>query len=67
MSLEDRRLLSSYLPLLQEFIPSAAEEIENDLQSYISETGNSSVPLKFAIVWPAVHCLAVKCSVYVDV
>jgi len=29
--LEDQRLLSSYLPLLREFIPSAASEIESDL------------------------------------
>ncbi|KAL5153009.1 RNA-directed DNA methylation 4 [Glycine soja] len=31
MSLEDQRLLSSYLPLLREFIPNAAAEVETDL------------------------------------
>ncbi|CAJ1782471.1 unnamed protein product [Sphenostylis stenocarpa] len=30
-SLEDQRLLSSYLPLLREFIPNAAAEVEADL------------------------------------
>lgn len=33
-TLEDQKLLCSYLPLLREFIPSAAEEIESDLQAY---------------------------------
>ncbi|GLT92419.1 hypothetical protein SLE2022_102580 [Rubroshorea leprosula] len=36
MSLEDHRILASYLPLLREFIPSAAEEIESDIQAHIS-------------------------------
>ncbi|XP_044509932.1 RNA-directed DNA methylation 4 isoform X2 [Mangifera indica] len=36
ISLEDSRLLSSYLPLLRDFIPSAAEEIEADMRSYMS-------------------------------
>ncbi|XP_027347338.1 RNA-directed DNA methylation 4 [Abrus precatorius] len=31
MSLDDQRLLSSYLPLLREFIPNAAAEVEADL------------------------------------
>ncbi|KAF3454833.1 hypothetical protein FNV43_RR05281 [Rhamnella rubrinervis] len=31
--LEDQRILSSYLPLLREFIPSAAEEIESDIHA----------------------------------
>lgn len=31
MSLEDQKLLSSYLPLLREFIPNAAAEVEADL------------------------------------
>ncbi|KAK7395783.1 hypothetical protein VNO78_16353 [Psophocarpus tetragonolobus] len=31
MSLEDQQLLSSYLPLLREFIPNAAAEVEADL------------------------------------
>ncbi|XP_062086714.1 RNA-directed DNA methylation 4 isoform X2 [Humulus lupulus] len=33
-ALEDHKLMCSYLPLLREFIPSAAEEIESELQSY---------------------------------
>lgn len=33
MSLEDQSMLSSYLPLLREFIPSAAEEIESDINA----------------------------------
>ncbi|GKV05681.1 hypothetical protein SLEP1_g17666 [Rubroshorea leprosula] len=36
MSLEDHRILTGYLPLLREFIPSAAEEIESDIQAHIS-------------------------------
>ncbi|GLT89703.1 hypothetical protein SLE2022_076790 [Rubroshorea leprosula] len=36
MSLEDHRILTSYLPLLREFIPSAAEEIESDMQTQMS-------------------------------
>ncbi|KAJ7959031.1 RNA-directed DNA methylation 4 [Quillaja saponaria] len=35
ISLEDQRLLSSYLPLLREFIPNAAKEIESDIHDYI--------------------------------
>ncbi|KAJ8751286.1 hypothetical protein K2173_016467 [Erythroxylum novogranatense] len=37
ISLEDQRILCSYLPLLREFIPSAAEEIESDMHTYLSE------------------------------
>ncbi|XP_059431161.1 RNA-directed DNA methylation 4 isoform X1 [Corylus avellana] len=37
ISLEDQRLLSSYLPLLREFIPAAASEIESDLHVSMSE------------------------------
>lgn len=33
MTLEDQSMLSSYLPLLREFIPSAAEEIESDINA----------------------------------
>ncbi|KGN44279.1 RNA-directed DNA methylation 4 [Cucumis sativus] len=33
MSLEDQSMLSSYLPLLREFIPSAAAEIESDIDA----------------------------------
>ncbi|TYI91011.1 hypothetical protein E1A91_D03G162100v1 [Gossypium mustelinum] len=36
-SLEDRELLSSYLPLLREFIPAAAAEIESDIRAYMFE------------------------------
>ncbi|XP_058198743.1 RNA-directed DNA methylation 4 isoform X2 [Rhododendron vialii] len=34
--LEDHRIMSSYLPLLREFIPSAAEEVESDIHDYMS-------------------------------
>ncbi|KAJ8774241.1 hypothetical protein K2173_009672 [Erythroxylum novogranatense] len=37
VELEDQRILCSYLPLLREFIPSAAEEIESDMHTYLSE------------------------------
>ena len=40
--LEDQKLLSSYLPLLREFIPNAAEEIEADMLAY-SKQGCSLV------------------------
>ncbi|XVF46148.1 hypothetical protein PTKIN_Ptkin03bG0003500 [Pterospermum kingtungense] len=36
ISLEDQKLLSSYLPLLREFIPTAAAEIESDMRAYMS-------------------------------
>ncbi|XP_021911496.1 RNA-directed DNA methylation 4 [Carica papaya] len=39
-SLEDQRILQSYLPLLREFIPSAAEEIESDIHAHISGQDN---------------------------
>lgn len=42
ISVEDSRLLSSYLPLLRDFIPSAAEEIEADMRSYMSAQGYAS-------------------------
>jgi len=35
-------MLSSYLPLLREFIPSAAAEIESDLKVHKSEQGSAS-------------------------
>uniref|UniRef100_A0A5B6ZP96 Putative RNA-directed DNA methylation 4 isoform X2 n=1 Tax=Davidia involucrata TaxID=16924 RepID=A0A5B6ZP96_DAVIN len=35
--LEDHRIMSSYLPLLREFIPSAASEIESDIHDYVSK------------------------------
>ncbi|XVE58946.1 hypothetical protein DITRI_Ditri05aG0003900 [Diplodiscus trichospermus] len=37
ISLADQKLLSSYLPLLREFIPTAAAEIESDMRSYMFE------------------------------
>ncbi|KAF3974158.1 hypothetical protein CMV_002483 [Castanea mollissima] len=37
ISLEDHMLLSSYLPLLREIIPSAASEIESDLHASMSK------------------------------
>ncbi|XP_038707377.1 RNA-directed DNA methylation 4 isoform X2 [Tripterygium wilfordii] len=37
MSVEDQKMLSSYLPILREFIPSAVAEIESDVCSYLSE------------------------------
>lgn len=36
MSLEEQRIMNSFLPLLREFIPSAAEEIESDMQGHMS-------------------------------
>ncbi|XP_059626405.1 RNA-directed DNA methylation 4 isoform X2 [Cornus florida] len=35
--LEDHKIMASYLPLLREFIPSAAAEIESDIHSYMSK------------------------------
>ncbi|EEF42289.1 RNA-directed DNA methylation 4 isoform X2 [Ricinus communis] len=37
MSLEDQKILSSYLPLLREFIPSAAADIECDINNCMSK------------------------------
>lgn len=37
--MEDQRLMSSFLPLLREFIPSAAEEIETDIHDFVSKQG----------------------------
>ncbi|XP_020423186.1 RNA-directed DNA methylation 4 isoform X1 [Prunus persica] len=39
ISLEDQRMLNSYLPLLRECIPSAASEIESDLSANSSKQG----------------------------
>uniref|UniRef100_A0A1J3F630 RNA-directed DNA methylation 4 n=1 Tax=Noccaea caerulescens TaxID=107243 RepID=A0A1J3F630_NOCCA len=36
-SLEDQKMLASFLPLLREFIPSAAEELEGDINSSHTE------------------------------
>ncbi|XP_057512409.1 RNA-directed DNA methylation 4 isoform X1 [Actinidia eriantha] len=38
--LEDHRIMSTYLPLLREFIPSAAAEIESDIHNYMSQRGS---------------------------
>ncbi|KAJ6855975.1 hypothetical protein NC651_040558 [Populus alba x Populus x berolinensis] len=35
-SLEDQKILSSYLPLLREFLPSAVAEVESDIHAYLS-------------------------------
>ncbi|XVF05828.1 hypothetical protein REPUB_Repub05bG0206800 [Reevesia pubescens] len=37
ISLADQKLLSSYLPLLKELIPTAAAEIESDMRAYMFE------------------------------
>ncbi|CAH9109443.1 unnamed protein product [Cuscuta epithymum] len=39
--LEDHRMMSQYLPLLRECMPSAAEEIESDMHDYISKRASS--------------------------
>ncbi|CAH9069533.1 unnamed protein product [Cuscuta europaea] len=39
--LEDHRMMSQYLPLLRECMPSAAEEIESDMHEYISKRVSS--------------------------
>lgn len=39
--LEDHKMMSQYLPLLREFMPSAAEEIESDVHEYISKRASS--------------------------
>ncbi|GAV58649.1 hypothetical protein CFOL_v3_02182 [Cephalotus follicularis] len=36
LSLEEQRILSRYMPLMREFMPSAAAEIESDIRDYIS-------------------------------
>ncbi|KAJ6297570.1 hypothetical protein OIU78_023183 [Salix suchowensis] len=47
-SLEDQKILSSYLPLLREFLPSAAAELESDIHSYLSNQGSAfnAIPLE---------------------
>lgn len=37
MSLEDQMILCNYLPLIRDFIPSAAAEIESDIHAYMSK------------------------------
>ncbi|XP_052184118.1 RNA-directed DNA methylation 4 [Diospyros lotus] len=39
--LEDHRIMSSYLPLLREFIPSAAAEIESNIHDYLSDRASN--------------------------
>ncbi|KAI4370865.1 hypothetical protein MLD38_019166 [Melastoma candidum] len=39
MPLEDERILSSYLPLLRDFIPTAAAEIERDISAHTVDQG----------------------------
>ncbi|XP_042513237.1 RNA-directed DNA methylation 4 isoform X2 [Macadamia integrifolia] len=41
-SLEDNTILCNYLPLIREFLPNAAAEIESDIQAYMSEQGAST-------------------------
>lgn len=42
MSAEDFVLMSSYLPLVREFIPNAAADIESDIRNYVSKQGHES-------------------------
>ncbi|WCJ28126.1 RNA-directed DNA methylation 4 [Euphorbia peplus] len=37
ISMEDQKMLSSYLPLLREFIPSAVDDIESDIHDYLTK------------------------------
>ncbi|KAK4376128.1 hypothetical protein RND71_006805 [Anisodus tanguticus] len=37
--LEDHKMMSQYLPLLREVMPSAAEEIESEIHNYMSKPG----------------------------
>ncbi|PKA51864.1 hypothetical protein AXF42_Ash008093 [Apostasia shenzhenica] len=39
ISLEDNAILCNYLPLLREYVPSAAMEIESEMKSYLSSEG----------------------------
>lgn len=64
MSLEDQRLLSSYLPMLREFLPGAAAEIESDMHAYFYKQGcsfyfvslNTIIYFKHAICSLATSC-----------
>ncbi|MCD7460483.1 hypothetical protein HAX54_043631 [Datura stramonium] len=38
---EDHKMMSQYLPLLREVIPSAAEEIESEIHNYMSQQASS--------------------------
>ncbi|GAB2258712.1 hypothetical protein Droror1_Dr00014872 [Drosera rotundifolia] len=46
MSAEDQESLSAFLPLLREFIPAAAEDIEADIRSYVSAHGTAKMQPK---------------------
>lgn len=39
ISVEDQEMLSKFLPLLRDYIPDAAEEIESDMSSHPSRQG----------------------------
>ncbi|XP_049411372.1 RNA-directed DNA methylation 4 isoform X1 [Solanum stenotomum] len=39
--LEDHKMMSQYLPLLREVMPSAAEEIESEIHNYVSKQASS--------------------------
>ncbi|XP_062024464.1 RNA-directed DNA methylation 4 isoform X1 [Rosa rugosa] len=49
LSLEDQRILQSYLPLLREFIPSAALEVESDLHAQKQESEDEYVYDVYAV------------------
>ncbi|RZC76338.1 hypothetical protein C5167_002799 [Papaver somniferum] len=40
-SLEDNKILCNFLPLMREFLPDVAAEIQSDMQSYINSEGAS--------------------------
>ncbi|PIA58068.1 hypothetical protein AQUCO_00500180v1 [Aquilegia coerulea] len=41
ISMEERTILCDYLPMLREFLPSVAEEIQSEMQSYASNQGSA--------------------------
>lgn len=43
ISPEDNAILSNYLPLLREYIPSAVEDIESEIKAYVSSEGSSTI------------------------
>ncbi|XP_050366018.1 RNA-directed DNA methylation 4 isoform X2 [Argentina anserina] len=49
LSLEDQRILQNYLPLLREFIPSAAVEVESDLHAQKQESEDEYVYDVYAV------------------
>ncbi|KDP44702.1 hypothetical protein JCGZ_01202 [Jatropha curcas] len=48
MSLEDQRILYSYVPLAREFIPGAIAQIESDICAYLSKQGCEFIPSTIA-------------------